>query len=197
MAEAAVLQNEGFSVREAAQAVNYHTKEAMLDYLGFMRDQLLDSSMAASAEERAHSLKFGLVMSHFIEKLKDKVYTKENVQYVYGQIRKNERFRMRRLEERCLEPWQERWRELSYRSKEWEKSGMDEVRQKFGVDPDMEIYRDFKGRDLSRDPAARAVFEEFLVSGDLPGEKKKDRGLSVEVSHTDVREQGSRRGMEL
>lgn len=154
---------------EMVQSVKYHAKREMLDFLNYMGDQSIERATggAASPEEAALQIRFGLLLKKYSANLQANIFTEDDCRYVYKELKKKEAKRMAHLERSCLKDWQKDYENRERRSMDWERSGVDHVRQKYGLDPEIDAHRAFKETLSDGKPLKENSFEDFLRDGKL------------------------------
>ena len=100
--------------------------------------------------------------------LQANIFTEDDCRFVYKELKKKEARRMAHLERSCLKDWQKDYENRERRSMDWERSGVDHVRQKYGLDPEIDAHRAFKETLSDSKPLREGAFDEFLKSGKLP-----------------------------
>lgn len=179
---------------EMMQSVKYHAKKEMLDFLDYMGDRSIDCamSMSVSPDEAALNIRFGLLLKKYSENLKHNIFTEDDCRFVYKEIKKKEAKRMAWLEKSCLNDWQIDYENRERRSRDWERSGMDETRQKFGLDSEIDAHRAFRETLSDGKPLKENSFEDFLRDGKLSERPELD--MSGVGSGRDTRSKDRSRG---
>lgn len=183
------MENNVVSGNPARPEVNYRTKEAMCDYLGYMGDYSVSyADNVRPLEQKAYAVLFGKALNHFSEELaSNDMFTAKHCQYVYSTIKKHEPEYMRWLESRCLEPWKKKYRDKALAAEEARSSGMDEregVLARPGVETGSEVLREFDNKGMTNAEVPRDAFSAFMETGKLRDdfEVKKSRDGEKDMS---------------
>ena len=147
---------------EMVQAGKYHAKRQMLDFLEFMGDRCIEAAQSSpDIHAQALSVRFGMLLKHYANGLGQSVFTEEDCRYFYGELKKAEPERVALLECSCLKPWQKHWEIVESRSRKWERSDLDEVRQDYGIDMEVDLHRSQRKKSLDD----KGKFDDFMREG--------------------------------